>query len=485
MTNQISELDPRTLLVDVNLRKSITADKDFVASLKQFGVLQPIVGVRTADGKVRVRLGHRRVLGAIEAGLAVVPVLVAGEEGTDKEATIERLLTQYAENEHRAGLTKTETLDMVEQLRLLDVSPALIAKKTRLKRSDVESAIVIAASSVAKTVHEHHPLTLQQAAALVEFEDDVDTVDNLVRQAARGNFDHAVAAARQRRADAKALVLFKEKLGELGVPVIDTPQHGQQPKALKSLTTHDAADITVEQHADCPGHVVWADEDWVYVRPDGSIVEDRAEIDQLDEEDEPVNVEWQRRLVPVYGCSDPGRYAHLLYGRAPKVSGMATDNMPEAERLAALKEVAESAAAERRMVIANNKAWDVAEPVRQQWVKDNIAGRKTLPKGAGMLMATAIATDTHILTSCSALASTYRFLTDAETSQLEGVSETRAQMVTLLLILTGYEAFTDRTNWRSKPEQTTRYLLWLQDQGYPLSDIERMAARLPDLDGSQ
>lgn len=475
----INYLNPVTLLVDVNLRANTTADKDFVASLKQFGVLQPIVGVLTADGQVRVRFGHRRVLGAIEAGLATVPVVVAGDEGTDKEATIERLLTQYAENEHRSGLTKGETVDVVEQLRLLDVAPAAIAKKTRLKRGDVDHAIAIAQSGAAKIAHEQHSLTLGQAAGIAEFDGDPATVDKLVLAASRGHFDHALASARQRRVDAKALAMFTEKLTVLGVPIIETPTWGQQPHALKRLTTLEGVGITVEQHADCPGHVVWADEDWAYFRPDGSVIEDQDEIDRLDEQDEPTDVDWKRHLTPVYGCSDPGTHGHLVDGHAPKTSGAATANMPVDERLAAEEAAAELRSAERRMVIANNKAWDVAEPVRQLWVKENLARRKTLPKAAGALMATTLTTDTYMLNGCSHLASTYGFLPDNPSTWLKGASETRAQVVTLMLFLTAYEAFTDRTNWRSKPTQTERYLLWLQDQGYALSDVERMAAKLP------
>ena len=65
MTQELSttpQLDPRTLLVDVNVRHTATADKDLVASVREVGVLQPIIAVRTADGQVRVRYGHRRTL---------------------------------------------------------------------------------------------------------------------------------------------------------------------------------------------------------------------------------------------------------------------------------------------------------------------------------------------------------------------------------------------------------------------------------------
>ena len=46
------DLDPRDLLVDVNIRTDARLDKDFVASIKDFGVLVPITAVRTAGGEV-------------------------------------------------------------------------------------------------------------------------------------------------------------------------------------------------------------------------------------------------------------------------------------------------------------------------------------------------------------------------------------------------------------------------------------------------
>jgi ParB-like chromosome segregation protein Spo0J len=99
------DLDPRDLLVDVNIRTDARLDKDFVASIKDFGVLVPITAVRTAGGEVRVRFGHRRTLAAIAADLATVPVEIIGDEAVDDAGQIERILTQHAENEHRKELS--------------------------------------------------------------------------------------------------------------------------------------------------------------------------------------------------------------------------------------------------------------------------------------------------------------------------------------------------------------------------------------------
>jgi ParB family chromosome partitioning protein len=82
-TTQIHQIDPTTLLVDLNVRFDARLNPDFIASIKEHGVLVPIVAVRTTEGDVRVRMGHRRTLAAIEADVPTVPVVIASNESTD------------------------------------------------------------------------------------------------------------------------------------------------------------------------------------------------------------------------------------------------------------------------------------------------------------------------------------------------------------------------------------------------------------------
>jgi ParB family chromosome partitioning protein len=137
---RVEQVDPAALLVDVNVRTETVADKDFVASVMDLGILQPIRAVRTADGTLRVETGHRRTLAAIAAGLATVPVLVVADERTDDAGTVERIVRQYAENEHRTGLTTVDRLGVVEQLSLLNVSAAQIAKQCDQTGEGLEDA---------------------------------------------------------------------------------------------------------------------------------------------------------------------------------------------------------------------------------------------------------------------------------------------------------------------------------------------------------
>ena len=60
--------------------------------------------------------GHRRVLAAIQAGRPTVPVLVTADEASDEAAQVERPVTQYAENQHRTGLSTAEQVGVAAKL---------------------------------------------------------------------------------------------------------------------------------------------------------------------------------------------------------------------------------------------------------------------------------------------------------------------------------------------------------------------------------
>jgi len=79
---------------------------------------------------------------------------------------------QWAENEHRSGLSTSDKLLAIEQLSLLGLSPAKIAKPIRTRRQDVTDALTAAGSELAKGATQRWEfLTLDQAAAVAEFSD--------------------------------------------------------------------------------------------------------------------------------------------------------------------------------------------------------------------------------------------------------------------------------------------------------------------------
>ena len=84
--SRLAHVDPETLLPARNpARHPRTAGpgNDLAASLKELGMLQPILA-RAEGDRLRVVLGERRRRAAIQAGLAQVPVLVASPQIEDR-----------------------------------------------------------------------------------------------------------------------------------------------------------------------------------------------------------------------------------------------------------------------------------------------------------------------------------------------------------------------------------------------------------------
>jgi len=167
----LEQVDPSTLLVDGNVRSDAALDKAFIGSIRDLGVLVPIVAVRTANGELRVRYGQRRTLAAVQAARASVPVIVAGEDDADDADDAARIVSQWHENEHRTGLSTSDKVAAVEQLSLLGLSAAQIVRQTRSRKGDVDQALAAAGSALAKGATERYDfLTLDQAAAVAEFD---------------------------------------------------------------------------------------------------------------------------------------------------------------------------------------------------------------------------------------------------------------------------------------------------------------------------
>jgi ParB family chromosome partitioning protein len=53
----IEHIDPTTLVIEANVRPSAPVTNDFISSIRDNGVLTPMLTRRDADGKVLVRAG--------------------------------------------------------------------------------------------------------------------------------------------------------------------------------------------------------------------------------------------------------------------------------------------------------------------------------------------------------------------------------------------------------------------------------------------
>lgn len=490
MSNTITDVAPAELLTDLNVRTDLRLNKEFVASIKDHGVLSPIVAVHTPDG-LRVRQGHRRTAAAVEAGLATVPVVVIDTDAEGDTEAIERLLTQHAENTHRAGLTVGEDANVAHQLSLLGLSATQIARRTHTKKAHVEAGIKIAASELASKATERYDLTLDQAVTVAEFEHDTDTVKALIVAAKEGKFDHIAQRARDARDTALAQAPMIEALTAEGITVIERPNWNDDATNVDRLRTNDGTRLDPEAHTQCPGHAVYLTEREVYTEPDGTVLDanrwgdvnwpegkEPADDDEAEARWAAVTVTLEWDPEPV--CTNPGEHGHLTdsqwYERQGKPTKAAdkTDAEREADKKA------------RAFVIQSNKDWKSAREVRREWVKQYL-GRKTPPPSAWTFIAQTLSSRPQVVGDTggnkiaaewfNAKAADYGHSTDLA-KVIDKTDDKRAGVIALGMILADHEADAGDGAWRTNGEasSTGHYLRYLVTLGYTLSDVEQFAA---------
>ncbi|MFK3984510.1 ParB/RepB/Spo0J family partition protein [Micromonospora sp. NPDC050397] len=493
---KLLRVDPATLVVGANVRLDPRLRKSYVKNIAERGVKEPVIAYQDDEQRLVVLRGQRRTLAAVQAKRPWVRVLVVAQPN---EA--DRLTDQVNENDHREPLTVAERVAAYEQLALCGVPAGEIAKRMSAPRPVVEKALQIARSALARGATQRWEfLTVDQAAVIAEFEDDGEAVKQLVVAAQRGGFDHHAQQLRDARADAAAKAEATAALTAAGITVVDPPGwHNETVKRLSELKQGEEQ-ITEDNHASCPGHAAFLDDDWVDPN------EDESEEDEPEDEDDPWGEDTEadegtepsepagpyRVWLPEYVCTDYAAHGHTLRSRGYD-SGTGRKNaaeMTDPER--------EKARAERRDVIQSNKAWDSAETVRRDWLRTFLT-RKNAPKTAAGFLAGSLARADHAITSALTggnslghdllglpdQAPTYGRRATAMVELVGKASDDRGQMIALGLVLAAYEDATSRNSWRRVSDSTARYLRYLEANGYELSTVELRAcgeAPLPAVD---
>lgn len=230
---QIEKIPADQVIIDPNVRKDIRHDPSFVSSIRVLGFQQHPVGYRDTDtGQVHITVGQRRISAALEIGWPVIPIVIKPRRAAEADRAEElRLLEQIAENEQRAPLTPAELAGGYKQLALLGVTDDQIARKTNTAKTTVQTALAVAASDVATAALQSRPITLEQAAYLVEFEDQPAAVETLTEtlQDRPEQIDHAVARLRRDRACQIAVDELTTRLEAAGWKV----QHSRVPYGIE------------------------------------------------------------------------------------------------------------------------------------------------------------------------------------------------------------------------------------------------------------
>jgi ParB family chromosome partitioning protein len=491
------EVDPAALRIGANIRTDTHPDaKEFAASIKTRGVLEVISAYLAPEGGLTVLRGQRRTVVAAKVGTptGTVPVrVVAAPEEVD------RIIDQATENLHRQAMHTRETRDAVEQLALLGVSAAQIAKRVALPRATVDSALAVTRNSATKERMDAAGMTLEEAALFAEFEDDPGAIDALTRAWEepwrRRQLPHIVQRLRDERAEAEALQTEVARLRAEGLPVLDPAE------VPADLHRHTLANLRDEQDQPVP------EDEWAQVTGAAlAVTVEWAEPEYDDYADEPdaEEADGEQVYVPVWVCTDPEAAGlHYAYGpRTSRADDGSASSEGEAERDEEAEARREAESAERRRVIANNKAWKAAEVVRREWLT-GLLNRRTVPIGAEVLVARAVIGREYSLSH--ALQHGHVLLPDllgvkTPEGDAEGYMSQReriariieaattpkaAIMRTLAAVLAAWEERSGTHTWRNPGGWDAVVMTALTGWGYPASDVEQLLIPAKDSDDEQ
>ncbi|WP_287900766.1 ParB N-terminal domain-containing protein [Arthrobacter sp.] len=200
-------VDPSALLVDLNIREA-ALDAAFVDNIRANEMIQPPV-VHKTDGGLRMVMGHRRTLAAVDVGHQEMCVIV-----TETPEDSEHLIKQISENDARKDFTDAERARGYEQLALLGVSAAKIAERTGAADAATVKKALAARNNAKGTAALDVGRALYQALALVEFDDEyaLSQLEEIIERRP-GQVQHRLAQLRNERS-------LCEKRAEAGAPYV-------------------------------------------------------------------------------------------------------------------------------------------------------------------------------------------------------------------------------------------------------------------------
>jgi ParB family chromosome partitioning protein len=445
----LEHLDPKTLTIGLNIRSAAAVDLDpeFLASVKDRGVLEPVIAWRDPTGAIVVKAGQRRVLAAIVGERPLIPVYIHATEPD----TYARIVDQWAENHQRKAMNLTDEVAAVDELALFGVPADLIASTLGWAEDDVVFAQKVSKSTTAKAVAVEENLTLEYAALVAEFDTD-EEVEYILRAASNGYApDHIAEHLDGLRAEEVEFNRIVAEMAEQGISVVKQT-YGESPVGQSRLTNLKASEdatepLTEETHADCAyrGARVSIRSSWAH---------------QKDPEANPDP--WERTIFPVcLNWPEAGHVEIHTYGSSTaEAAKIPASELPDEER--------EAKKAERKRVVESNKAWKEATSVRAKWLlgfgkhKEPMVGAE---KFVGAHLVTWIGTSaTHL-----PLVGLDR---DKVATELNRASAKRASHLVTCVVVASIEDHLTDDAWRSQLPIAGPYLDTLSKWGYGLSEIE-------------
>ena len=208
-----------------NIRHEVIPTDELVASIKQDGILQPLVVSPhpTLEGDYTLIAGHHRLAAAKKAGLTELPVVIRHDLDTEGK----QLAAMVAENMHRTDITATEEADAYQaMLDLGEWDVKAIAKATGHKQARVKDRLKLGKlDEPQRKALDDGQLTIERALVITEYQDHPDLQEQLTK-AARSPYDWEYRVKDvQRTADWRAKEpALRAELAAAGVELVDRPE---------------------------------------------------------------------------------------------------------------------------------------------------------------------------------------------------------------------------------------------------------------------
>lgn len=322
-----------------NVRKDLKITDRFRRSVRR-KLETPLTVTALPGGDYRVIDGHRRLLVMVEDEWKTAPCIV-DQDAAEDEAS--QFVTMFNTGHHRQGLTAIEEATALFSAAGLGASVKRLADEIGWTQKDVKSAVQVARADATREAAEtiDYPWTLDDLAALHEFEDDGEAFSRLLDAAERRQFAAQVKREKNDRAMRAKLAKEREVYEAAGIKVLDS--YDDLPDTASSVWRLTDADR--ETHETCPGHLIAP-----------------ARYDE----------KWSSY------CADPEAH-HSMPGSSGTGSGSPKPKKADP--------------AVRAHVIQGNKDWTAATDARHDWLKA-LMTRKTWPKEHQLIMARFVGTAT-------------------------------------------------------------------------------------------
>ena len=185
----------------------------------------------------------------------------------DAAEAVERIEHQIVTNDQADALTDAQRARGIQQMIDAGLTPTKVAKRLSVSRDTVKAATTATGSTAAMDALNAGQLSLVEAAALSEFDQDADAIQKLLNAAGGPMFDHTVAQLRQEREEAQARAEAAQSFAAQGYRVLNERPAWRDASCveLRWLRTAEGNEVTEEAITNPAHWAVWLEEDAAFV----------------------------------------------------------------------------------------------------------------------------------------------------------------------------------------------------------------------------